>query len=96
MDEDGELTVDPENAVVYTIGEDGEPVDITSEFQFVETDDGDYVLRTKTRRLGTYIIAGKPAASDAEAAGAPAETAGEAPAGEPAAPVKAFLPSFAK
>ena len=96
MDEDGELTVDPENAVVYTIGEDGEPVDITSEFQFVETDDGDYVLRTKTRRLGTYIIAEKPAASDAEAAGAPAETAGEAPAGEPAAPVKAFLPSFAK
>lgn len=96
VDEDGELTVDPENAVVYTIGEDGEPVDITSEFQFVETDDGDYVLRTKTRRLGTYIIAGKPAASDAEAAGAPAETAGEAPAGEPAAPVKAFLPSFTK
>ena len=32
------------------------PADITSEFQFVETDDGDYVLRAKTRRLGTYIL----------------------------------------
>lgn len=93
VDEDGELTVDPENAVVYTIGEDGLPADITSEFQFVETDDGDYVLRAKTRRLGTYIIAEKPAASDEEAAEASAEAAVSE---EPAAPVKAFLPSFAK
>ncbi|WP_308754960.1 hypothetical protein [uncultured Anaerotruncus sp.] len=103
VDEDGELTVEPEDIVVYMIDEDGLPADITSEFQFVETDDGDYVLRTKTRKLGVYIIAEKPITADEEAAEAPeeaeipAETVEEAPAEEaPAAPVKAILPSFAK
>ena len=62
--------------------------------------DGDWVFELRTRELGTYIIAEKPAALGEETveapAEAPAETVEEAPAEEPAAPVKAILPSFAK
>ena len=75
---------------------DGALVDITGKGRIHETDDGDWVFELKTRELGTYIIAEKPAAAE-EAVEAPAETAEEAPAEEaPAAPAKAFLPSFAK
>ena len=65
-DED-ELTVDPENCVVYMVGDDGSINDVTASFKAVETDDGDYVFQTKTRELGIYIIAEKPYATAVEA-----------------------------
>lgn len=102
VDEDGELSVDNESIVVYEVV-DGELSPITQPGSIRETEDGDWVFEMKTRRLGTYIIAEKPAAAAEEAveapaeAESPAETAEEAPAEEaPAAPAKAILPSFAK
>ena len=95
LNEDGELSVGEDSIVVYQVV-DGALVDITGKGRIHETDDGDWVFELKTRELGTYIIAEKPAAAG-EAAEAPAETAEEAPAEEaPAAPAKAILPSFAK
>ena len=68
-DED-ELTVEPENCVVYMVGDDGSINDVTASFKAIENDDGDYVFQTKTRELGVYIIAEKPyttaAAEDVE------------------------------
>ena len=68
-DED-DLTVEPENCVIYMVGDDGSINDVTASFKAVETDDGDYVFQTKTRELGIYIIAEKPyttaAAEDVE------------------------------
>ena len=58
-DED-ELTVEPEDVVIYMVGEDGALNDVTASFKPVENDDGDYVFQTKTRELGIYIIAEKP------------------------------------
>lgn len=101
LNEDGELSVDEDSIVVYQVV-DGALVDITGKGRIHETDDGDWVFELKTRELGTYIIAEKPAAAGeaAEApaeAESPAEAAEEAPAEEaPAAPAKAILPSFAK
>ena len=99
LDEDGEPTVDEDSIVVYQVV-DGGLEDITGKGKIYETDDGDWVFELRTRELGTYIIAEKPAALGEEAveapAEAPAETVEEAPAEEPAAPVKAILPSFAK
>ena len=57
-DED-ELTVDPENVVIYSVEEDGSLLDVTASFKAVETDDGEYVFQTKTRELGVYVIAEK-------------------------------------
>jgi hypothetical protein len=70
VDDDDELTVADENIVVYTVDADGNLTDVTALFTIGENDDGDYVLTTKTRTLGTYIIAQAPAT----------ETADEAPA----------------
>lgn len=99
LDEDGEPTVDEDSIVVYQVV-DGGLEDITGKGKIYETDDGDWVFELRTRELGTYIIAEKPAALGEEAVEvpteAPAETVEEAPAEEPAAPVKAILPSFAK
>ena len=68
--EEDELTVEPENVVIYMVGDDGSINDVTASFKAVETDDGDYVFQTKTRELGVYIIAEKPyttaAAEDVE------------------------------
>ncbi len=68
-DED-ELTVEPEDVIIYMIGDDGALNDVTASFKPVENDDGDYVFQTKTRELGVYIIAQKPyttaAAEDVE------------------------------
>ena len=58
-DED-EYTVDPENCVVYQVGDDGSINDVTASFKIVENEDGDTVFQTKTRELGVYIIAEKP------------------------------------
>ena len=58
-DED-ELTVEPEDVIIYMIGDDGALNDVTASFKPVENDDGDYVFQTKTRELGVYIIAQKP------------------------------------
>ena len=65
-DED-ELTVDPENVVIYMVGDDGSINDVTASFKAVENDDGDYVFQTKTRELGVYIIAEKPYTTAVEA-----------------------------
>ena len=69
-EDDDELTVDPENVVIYAVADDGSINDVTASFKAVETDDGDYVFQTKTRELGCYIIAEKPyttaAADDVE------------------------------
>ena len=68
-DED-ELTVDPENVVIYAVADDGSLNDVTASFKAIENEDGDYVAQTKTRELGVYIIAEKPyttaAAEDVE------------------------------
>ncbi len=68
-DED-ELTVDPENVVIYAVADDGSLNDVTASFKAIENEDGDYVFQTKTRELGVYIIAEKPyttaAAEDVE------------------------------
>ena len=102
LDEDGELSADEDSIVVYQVV-DGGLTDITGKGKIYETDDGDWVFEMKTRELGTYIIAEKPAAVGEEPAEAPAEaeipaeTAEGASAEEaPAVPVKAVLPSFAK
>ena len=101
VDEDGELSVDNESIVVYEVV-DGELVPITQPGSIYLTEDDEWVFELKTRKLGTYIIAEKPITADEEAVEAPeeaeipAEDAGEAPAEEPVAPVKAILPSFAK
>lgn len=68
-DEDEEaLTVAEEDIVVYLVNEDGTIDDITAQFTIEENDDGDNVLVTKTRTLGTYIIAERAldGAADAE------------------------------
>lgn len=68
-DEDEEaLTVAEEDIVVYLVNADGTIDDITAQFTIEENDDGDNVLVTKTRTLGTYIIAERAleGAADAE------------------------------
>ena len=71
-DED-DLRVEPENVVIYMVGDDGSINDVTASFKAIETDDGDYVFQTKTRELGVYIIAEKAYATDAGDVEAPAE-----------------------
>lgn len=68
VDEDDELTVADEDIVVYTVDADGNLTDVTALFTIGENDDGDYVLTTKTRTLGTYIIAQAPAAETVDEA----------------------------
>ena len=58
VDED-EYTVEPENCVIYMVGDDGSLNDVTASFKAIENEDGDYVFQTKTRELGVYIIAEK-------------------------------------
>ena len=53
--ENDEVTVDPENVVVYQVV-DGELVDVTADWSYGEDDDGEMVYTTKTRQLGTYIF----------------------------------------
>ncbi|MCQ4895502.1 hypothetical protein [Anaerotruncus sp. DFI.9.16] len=92
LDEDGELAVAPEEIVIYrTI--DGELVDITASGKICETEDGEWVFVMKTRELGTYIIAQKPAeAVETE------EPAGEETLSAEEDPVSAkpLLPSYVK
>ena len=63
-DEEDELTVEPENVVVYQVQDDGSLLDVTASFKAIENDDGDYVFQTKTRELGVYILAEKAYATD--------------------------------
>lgn len=91
VDEDGELSADPEEIMVCQ-KIDGELSDITASGKIRETDDGDWVFETKVRSLGTYIIAQKPAPAVEESAAA-VDPAAEAPE---AAVIKRVLPSFAK
>ena len=53
--ENDEVTVDPENVVVYQVV-DGELVDVTADWSYGEDDDGEMAYTTKTRQLGTYIF----------------------------------------
>lgn len=77
-DED-ELTVEPEDCVIYTVDKDGALVDVTASFKAVENDDGDYVFQTKTRELGVYIIAEKPYTTAVEAPAEGDDTAKDVP-----------------
>ena len=77
-DED-ELTVDPEDVVIYSVEDDGSLLDVTASFKAVETDDGDYVFQTKTRELGVYIIAEKPYTTAVEAPAEGDDTAKDVP-----------------
>lgn len=88
------LTVDPSDVVIYQVI-DGELVDVTPAFSAVETDDGDYVFRSKTRQLGTYVVAEMPIAAAVRAQRPAEKPVREAPA-KPAPSEKAILPSFAK
>lgn len=92
-DEDA-LTVDPSDVVIYQVI-DGELVNVTPAFSAVETDDGDYVFRSKTRQLGTYVVAEMPIAAAARAERPAEKPVKESPA-RPAPTEKAILPSFAK
>ena len=53
--ENDEVTVDPENVVIYKVV-DGELVDDTANWAYDETEDGEMAYTTKTRQLGTYIF----------------------------------------
>ena len=53
--EEDESLVDSENVVIYQVV-DGELVDVTADWAYGETDDGELAYTTKTRQLGTYIF----------------------------------------
>lgn len=53
--EEDESLVDSENVVIYQVV-DGELVDVTADWSYGETDDGEMAYTTKTRQLGTYIF----------------------------------------
>ena len=53
--EEDESLVDSENVVIYQVV-DGELVDVTADWAYGETEDGDLAYTTKTRQLGTYIF----------------------------------------
>ena len=59
VDDDGNETFDPEQAVIYQVV-DGDLFDITDSFEYREGDNGDMAFCTRTRFLGTYIICQKP------------------------------------
>ena len=59
VDDDGNETFDPEQAVIYQVV-DGDLFDITDSFTYEEGDNGDMAFCTRTRFLGTYIICQKP------------------------------------
>ena len=59
VDEDGNETFDPEQAVIYQVV-DGDLFDITDSFTYEEGDNGDMAYCTRTRFLGTYIVCQKP------------------------------------
>ena len=74
VDEDGEPTVEEGEWTVYEVV-DGELADVTAKWTLAETDDGDWVLTSRTRKLGTYIIAGPQGAAEAaEGEAAPVAT----------------------
>lgn len=56
LNEDDELTVSIEDVVIYKVS-DGELIDDTDNWTLGTNDDGEEVISTKTRVLGTYIIA---------------------------------------
>lgn len=58
MDQDENETVDPQNVVIYQVV-DGDLVDITDQFTYGENEDGYMAFSTRTRFLGTYILAEK-------------------------------------
>ena len=53
--EEDESLVDSENVVIYQVV-DGELVDVTADWSYGETEDGEMAYTTKTRQLGTYIF----------------------------------------
>ena len=53
--EEDESLVDSENVVIYQVV-DGELVDVTANWSYGETEDGEMAYTTKTRQLGTYIF----------------------------------------
>lgn len=55
VDDDDDLTVSTSRTYIYEV-DDGELIDVTDEFDFDRNDDDDYVMTTKTRTLGTYIV----------------------------------------
>ena len=59
VDEDGNETFDPEQAIIYQVV-DGDLFDITDSFEYREGENGDMAYCTRTRFLGTYIICQKP------------------------------------
>lgn len=66
VDEDGELTVEEDDIIVYDVSS-GQLADITSKGKFVTNDDDELVFSLKTRQLGTYIFASEPIAVPAKA-----------------------------
>ena len=59
INEDGDETFDPEQAIIYQIV-DGDLFDITDQFEYREGTNGDMAFCTRTRFLGNYIICQKP------------------------------------
>ena len=59
VDDDGNETFDPEQAVIYQVV-DGDLFDITDNFEYREGDNGDMAYCTRVRFLGTFIICQKP------------------------------------
>lgn len=68
VDEDDELTCAEDEIYVYEMDEEGNLTDISNKFTFTEDDSNGYVLETKLRELGTYVVAGPLGAADADEA----------------------------
>ena len=67
VDEDGELTCAEDEIYVYEMNDDGTLADVSNKFTFMEDEDSDgYVLQTKLRELGTYVVAGPVGAAEEE------------------------------
>lgn len=74
LNSDGDEIVAPEDVIIYELTEDGEYVDITSEFTYGETDDGEPMFSIKDRPFRTYIFSADPAAVELAQAEANVQT----------------------
>ena len=59
VDQDGNETFDPEQAIIYQVM-DGDLFDITNQFEYREGNNGDMAYCSRVRFLGTFIICQKP------------------------------------
>lgn len=61
VDSDDNELVDASEVIIYQIDEDGNFVDVTSDFTYKENADGEMMFISKNRTFGTYIFTADPA-----------------------------------